>query len=67
MSLAFLTLLPSLVNAGVATVAQIKSLIAAAHPGMTDAELNAVCQLIVEDATQQKALADADLKPNTPA
>ena len=60
MSIALLTLLPSLVNAGIATAPEIKSLFASSTPGMTDAELNAVCDLIIASATRHKALADAD-------
>ena len=60
MSIALLTLLPSLVNAGIATATEIKSLFASSTPGMTDAELNAVCDLIIASATRHKALADAD-------
>ena len=64
MSLALLALLPSLVNAGLATAAEIKSLFSTATPGMTDAELNAVVDLVVSKAAVQQKIAQSDLKPN---
>ena len=64
MSIALLTLLPSLVNAGLATATEIKTLFSTAAPGMTDAELDAVVALVVGVAAVQQKLAQADLKPN---
>jgi hypothetical protein len=64
MTLALLTLIPQLVASGVATIAQIKTLFASNVPGMTDAELDAVCALIGTNAAAQQKLAQADLKPN---
>jgi hypothetical protein len=60
MSIALLALLPSLLSAGIATEQDIVTIVKAFHPGMTDAELNAVCALVVAGATRHKALADAD-------
>jgi alpha-D-ribose 1-methylphosphonate 5-triphosphate diphosphatase PhnM len=65
MSLALLALIPQLLASGVATMAQVKSIFSTAHPGMTEAELDAVCDLIAASAAKHKALADADLKSNT--
>lgn len=64
MSTAFILALPSLINAGVASVQQVRTLIASLHPGMTESEVDAVLGLIVADATRRKALADADQQPN---
>lgn len=64
MSIAMLALLPQLISAGLATAIQIKALIATSNPGMTDAELDAVCDLIATSAAQHKALAIEDTKPN---
>jgi hypothetical protein len=64
MSVAFLMLLPQLISAGVASVAQIKALVTSFHPGMTDAELDAVCGLIHTQATTQQNIAKSDLLPN---
>ena len=50
-----------LLTAGKDVAAGIKALLAALHgPTMTDAELNAICQQVVQDATRRKAMADAD-------
>jgi phage FluMu protein gp41 len=50
-----------LVTAGIATVGQVKAMIAAHHGvAMTDADLNAIEQGVVDDARRRKALADAD-------
>lgn len=64
MSLALLALLPQLINAGIATEQQVAGLIKSFHSGLTDAEANAVLELVRADAQRRKALADADLKPN---
>lgn len=63
MSLAFITLLPQLITAIGATVAEVKGVMNAAHPGMTDAELNAVLDLLIAKAQQHQAQAEADAKP----
>lgn len=63
MTVAMLTLLPQLVAAGLATVAQVKALLAASNPGMTDAEQDAVCDMVIAGAERHKALAVADSKP----
>lgn len=63
MSAAFLALLPQLITAIGATVAEVKGVINTAHPGMTDAELDAVLDLLIAKASQHKSLADADAKP----
>jgi len=60
MSLALLALLPQLLTAGLATEQQVSALIKSFQPGMTDAELNAVLQIVIAGATRHKALADAD-------
>ena len=57
---AFLALLPSLVASGIADIAAIKQLFQTTAPGMTDAELNAICDLIIASAQKHKALADLD-------
>lgn len=66
MSLALLALLPSLVSSGVATIAEIKALFTSTTPGLTDAELNAICSLIGTRAAEQQKLAQADQLPNAP-
>lgn len=63
MSLAFIALLPQLISAGIATANEIKALLATSTPGLSDAELNTVLQLIVTKAQQHKALADLDKVP----
>lgn len=63
MSTAFLILLPQLITAIGATVAEVKAVINAAHPGMTDAELDAVLNLLISHAQQHQAQAEADAKP----
>ncbi len=64
MTVAFLTSLPQLISAGVATITQIRDLVNSFHPGMTDAELDAVCGLIHTKASAQQAIAAKDLQPN---
>jgi hypothetical protein len=63
MSLALLALLPQLISAGLATAAEIRALMASSAPGMTDAELNAVLDMVIASAAQHKALADKDAQP----
>lgn len=63
MSPAFIALLPQLITAIGATAEEIKGVINAAHPGMSDAELNAVLDLLIAKASQHKAQADADAVP----
>lgn len=58
--LAWLSAGQTLVSVGVATIAQIKGFIATLHPGMSDADLNALLAAIQEGALRHKALADAD-------
>jgi len=60
MTIAMLALLPQLLSAGLATEQEVANLIKSFQPGMTDAELNAVLQLVISGATKHKALADAD-------
>lgn len=62
MSLAFLTALPQLIAAGIATEQQIVGLIKSFQPGMSEPELNAILELITQGAQRHKALADADRK-----
>lgn len=50
-----------LIMAGAASVQQVRGFLASLHPGVTDDELNAALQTIVDDATRRKALAEADL------
>ena len=64
MSIALLTILPSLISSGLATAVQIKALFASSTPGMTDAELDAVVSLVVGQAATQQKIAQSDLKPN---
>ena len=64
MSIAFLTILPSLLNAGLTTAAAIKTMFATNVPGMTDAELDVVLGLVLTSATTQQKIAQSDLKPN---
>lgn len=52
--------IPQLINAGIAVEGQIVSLIKSFHPGMTDAELNAVAQLLIDSATTHLAVAKKD-------
>lgn len=50
-----------LVSAGIATVGQVKKMVAAHHGvELTDEELNAIAQGIIDDAKRRKELADAD-------
>lgn len=63
MSAAFIMLLPQLITAIGATVAEVKGVINAAHPGMTDAEMDAVLDLLIAKAKQHQAQAEADSKP----
>ena len=63
MSVAFIALLPQLITAIGATVAEVKCVMNAAHPGMTDAELNAVLDLLIAKARQHEAQALADSQP----
>ena len=63
MSLAFIAILPQLITAIGATVAEVKGVINAVHPGMTDAELNAVLDLLIAKAKQHEAQALADAQP----
>lgn len=63
MSLAFIALLPQLITAIGATVAEVKGVMNAAHPGMTNAELNAVLDLLIAKAQQHQAQASADSQP----
>ena len=67
MSLALIALLPQLLAAGVSTATQIRSLIASFHPGMTDAELDAVLATIQTAAQVHLAQAKADQQPNVAA
>ena len=64
MSLALLMMLPQLINAGIATEQQIVFLIKSFHTGMTDAEANAVLELVKADAKRRSDLAAADQRPN---
>ncbi len=64
MSVAFLLALPSLINAGTATIEQVRSMIQSIHPGLTDAETDAILELVKADAARRKALAHADQQPN---
>ena len=59
--LAWTVAVPQLISAGVMVEGQIAGLIKSFHPGMTDAQLNAVAALIVSGAVQVQALAKADM------
>lgn len=61
MSLALIAMLPQLIAAGLATEQQVVGIIRSFHPGMSDAEVNAVLQLVIDGATKHKQLADEDL------
>ncbi len=50
----------TLVAAGVATVTNIKTWLAAQHPGLSEAELDGICDVIHVGAVRHKALADLD-------
>jgi hypothetical protein len=50
----------TLLAAGVATANNIRTWIDAQHPGLTDEELNAICDTIHAGATRHKALAALD-------
>ncbi len=58
--------IPTLVNAGIATETQIAALIKSFHQSLTDAQLNAICALIIAGATKHEALAVADTLPSAP-
>jgi hypothetical protein len=50
-----------LVGAGVATVEDIKAWVASKHgQTMTEADMDAILDAVIADATRRKALADAD-------
>ena len=51
-----------LVAAGVATVTQIRGLIAAMSPDVTDDDLNQIIDTVIADATRRKAQAEADAR-----
>lgn len=60
MSPALLLLIPNLLSTGIATVEEVKGLISLFHPGLTDAELNAVLDVIIAGAKRHLAQAQAD-------
>lgn len=62
-TVAFLAILPQLITAIGATVAEVKSVMNAAHPGMTDVELDAILDLLISKAKEHQAQAEADAKP----
>lgn len=64
MSIAFITLLPQLISAGVASIEEVRSLVTSFHTGLTDPELDAICTLIHTKASAQQKIAQSDLKPN---
>lgn len=43
-----------------ATIDNVRSWIASTHPGLSDAELNAICDAVVAGASRHKRLADLD-------
>ncbi len=49
-----------LVSVGIATYANIQGWIKALHPGVSDADLNAILDAIVTGAARHQALANAD-------
>jgi ABC-type antimicrobial peptide transport system ATPase subunit len=49
-----------LYSVGAATVANIRTWIKSQNPAATEAELNAICDVIIAGATKHKALADLD-------
>jgi hypothetical protein len=50
----------TLITVGAATIANIRTWMAAQHQGLTDADLNAICDAIVAGASRHEALANAD-------
>lgn len=66
MSPAFLIALPQLIAAGIATEQQIVGLIRSFSPGLTDAELNAILELLKTRAQAHKDLADKDARGAAP-
>jgi hypothetical protein len=60
MSIAFIMLLPQLIAAGIATEQQIVGLVKSFNPGMTDAEMNAVLEIVKAGAAKHLAQAQAD-------
>lgn len=53
--------IPQLIGAGIMVGDQIAALLKSFHPGMTDADLNAVAALIASKAQNVKAIATKDL------
>jgi hypothetical protein len=49
-----------LVAAGTAAVTDIRTWMASKNPGLTEAELNSICDIIITNATAHKRLADLD-------
>jgi hypothetical protein len=49
-----------LIAAGAATAEQIKGFIKSLHPGLPDADLNALLDAIIASAARHKRLADLD-------
>lgn len=56
--LLFAALAQKLVTAGISTISQIRADLT--KGGMSEADVNAICDNIIEDATRRKELADAD-------
>lgn len=51
-----------LLSAGAATFSQIRGLIAAMNPDVTDEDLNAVIRSVQEDAQRRKEIAERDAR-----
>ena len=62
MSITLLFLLPQLIAAGIATEQQIVGLFKSFSPGMSDAEMNAVLEVLKASAAKHLAQAQADAK-----
>jgi hypothetical protein len=63
MTIAFITLLPQLIAAGLATATEVGQLVKSFHPTLTDAERAAILNFIVADADKQIAIALKDKGP----
>ena len=50
----------TLITAGLATAAQIRTFIQSIHPGLSEDDLNAILDGIISGATRHKRLADGD-------
>lgn len=58
--LAWVNVVQILVPAGIATEQQIAAFIKSLHPGLSDAGLNAILDLLIASASRHKATAEKD-------